>query len=100
MGASVSVGTDSKQKPFDLSISVDSDPINLGSPLVRNLGLIVCDRPDFQTENRVYSIGSSLHPTRNHGYEMDRNMKQKIGRILVQNIFLLQFELYLVFPPA
>lgn len=69
--ASASGGTDSEQKPFALSISVNSNgepayPISLGALCVHNLGRIVYDRPGFHTENRVYPIG--FMSTRSYGH--------------------------------
>lgn len=63
--------TDTEQKPFALSISVNSNgepayPISLGALCVHNLGRIVYDRPGFHTENRVYPIG--FMSTRSYGH--------------------------------
>lgn len=75
--ASASAGTDSEQKPFGLSISVNSNgepayPISLGALCVHNLGRIVYDRPGFHTENRVYPIGFMSTRTYGHFNEPER----------------------------
>lgn len=75
--ASAIAGTDSEQKPFALSISVDSNgeppyPISLGALCVHNLGRVVHDQPGFHTENRVYPIGFMSTRTYGHFNEPER----------------------------
>lgn len=75
--ASTVASTDSEQKPFSLSISVDSNgeppyPISLGAQCIHNLGRVVYDRPGFHTENRVYPIGFMSTRVYGHFNEPER----------------------------
>lgn len=80
--ASAAAGTDSEQKPFGLSVSINSNgepayPISLGPLCVHNLGRIVYDRPGFHAENRVYPVGFTSTRSYGHFNEPERKCVYK-----------------------